>query len=58
MTVSIAAHAWAQGAGSAIFIHCKGAKAFTGGCVALDEEHMAKVLRHADAGMRVVIGNN
>lgn len=47
-----------QGAGSAIFIHCKGAKAFTGGCIALDEEHMVEVLRHADAGMRVVIGND
>ena len=47
-----------QGAGSAIFIHCKGAKAFTGGCIALDEAHMAEVLCHADAGMRVVIGNN
>lgn len=47
-----------QGAGSAIFIHCKGAKAFTGGCIALDEEHMVEILRHADAGMRVVIGNN
>lgn len=46
------------GAGSAIFIHCKGAKTFTGGCIALDEEHMAEILRHADAGMRVVIGHN
>lgn len=46
------------GAGSAIFLHCKGAKAFTGGCVALDEEHIVTVLRCADAGMRVVIGND
>ena len=46
------------GAGSAIFIHCKGAKAFTGGCIALDEEHMAEVLRCADSGMRVVIGRD
>lgn len=46
------------GEGSAIFIHCKGAKAFTGGCVALDEEHMALVLRLADSGMRIVIGND
>lgn len=44
-------------AGSAIFIHCKGAKTYTGGCIALDEEHMIEVLRHADAGMRVVVGN-
>lgn len=46
------------GAGSAIFLHCKGAKAFTGGCVALDEQHMSQILRCADAGMRVVIGND
>lgn len=46
------------GAGSAIFLHCKGAKAFTGGCIALDEAHMAQVLRCADAGMRIVIGND
>lgn len=46
------------GAGSAIFIHCKGAKAFTGGCIALDEEHMAEILRCADSGMRVVIGRD
>lgn len=45
-------------AGSAIFIHCKGAKAFTGGCVAIDETHMTEVLRHADSGMRVVIGDD
>lgn len=50
--------ACAQGAGSSIFIHCKGAKGFTGGCVALDEEHMAEVLRIADAGTRIVIGND
>lgn len=48
----------AQRKGSSIFIHCKGAKAFTGGCVALDEEHMAAVLRIADAGTRIVIGND
>lgn len=47
-----------QGGGSAIFVHCKGAKAFTGGCIALDEEDMVEVLKHADAGMRVVIGED
>lgn len=47
-----------QNAGSAIFIHCKGAKAFTGGCIALDEVHMEEFLRHADTGMRIVIGHN
>lgn len=44
--------------GSAIFIHCKGAKAFTGGCVAFDQEDMEYILKHADKGMRIVIGPN
>lgn len=47
-----------QNAGSAIFVHCKGAKAFTGGCIAVEEKHMIEILKHADAGMRVVIGND
>ncbi len=46
------------GAGSAIFIHCKGEKAFTGGCVAISEENMRTVLTTADSGMRIVIGEN
>jgi len=46
------------GAGSAIFVHCKGEKAFTGGCVAISEENMRTVLTTADSGMRVVIGEN
>jgi len=46
------------GAGSAIFIHCKGEKAFTGGCVAISEDNMRTVLVTADEGMRVVIGDN
>lgn len=44
--------------GSAIFIHCKGAKAFTGGCIAFDQKDMKYILRHADKGMRIVIGEN
>lgn len=43
------------GVGSAIFIHCKGAKPFTGGCVALDEEHMRQILQLAQPGMRIII---
>ncbi len=39
--------------GSALFIHCKGAKPFTLGCVALDEEDMITVLKYAEPGMRV-----
>ena len=41
--------------GSAIFLHCKGAKVFTGGCVAIDEEHMKTVLQYAEPGMRIII---
>ena len=36
------------GAGSAIFFHCKGLKPYTGGCIAVDEESMAEILRITD----------
>ena len=39
--------------GSNPFIHCKGAKPFTMGCVALDEEYMITILKKSDQGMRV-----
>lgn len=41
--------------GSAIFIHCKGAKSWTGGCVALDKRVMRQILRTADTGLRIYI---
>lgn len=41
--------------GSAIFVHCKGSKAYTGGCVALDEDFMKLILVEARPDMRVVI---
>ncbi len=41
--------------GSGIFLHCKGAKVFTGGCVAIDEELMRTVLQYAEPGMRIII---
>ncbi|MBO4897452.1 MAG: L,D-transpeptidase family protein [Clostridia bacterium] len=41
--------------GSEIFLHCKGAKVFTGGCIAIDEECMKTVLQYADPGMRIII---
>ncbi|MDO4976652.1 MAG: hypothetical protein Q4E53_05250 [Eubacteriales bacterium] len=44
--------------GSAVFLHCKGAKAFTGGCVAFDQKDMEYIIKHAEKGMRVVIGPN
>ena len=39
--------------GSNLFIHCKGAKPYTMGCVAVDEEYMITILQKADPGMRV-----
>ena len=41
--------------GSAIFIHCKGQKPFTGGCVALDEQDMKTVLEKAEPGMHIYL---
>ncbi len=41
--------------GSAIFIHCKGAKTWTGGCIALDKRLMRQILRTADAGLRIYV---
>ncbi len=41
--------------GSEIFLHCKGVKVFTGGCIAIDEELMRTVLQYAEPGMRIII---
>ncbi len=41
--------------GSAIFIHCKGAKVWTGGCVALDERLMKLIIKTADSGLIISI---
>ena len=41
--------------GSAIFVHCKGLKPFTGGCIALDESDMKTVLMAAEDGMRIYL---
>ena len=41
--------------GSAIFVHCKGLKTWTGGCIALDERIMEKILKTADAGLRIFV---
>lgn len=41
--------------GSAIFVHCKGLKTYTAGCVALDESLMEKVLKSSDSGLKVCI---
>lgn len=41
--------------GSAIFVHCKGQKPYTGGCIALDEKDMKVVLEKAEPGMRIYL---
>lgn len=41
--------------GSAIFFHCKGAKLWTGGCVAVDEDFMQHILSSCHQGLRVII---
>ena len=41
--------------GSAIFFHCKGAKVWTGGCIAVDEAFMRRILETCHPGLRVVI---
>ena len=41
--------------GSHIFIHVKGPRPYTGGCIALDEARMVQLLRLADTTLTVVI---
>ena len=41
--------------GSAIFIHCKGAKVWTGGCIAFDEDKMVEILRRCDTSLVVTV---
>ena len=43
------------GLGSAIFLHCKGANTYTGGCIAVDEDCMIQILKAADANARIII---
>lgn len=43
------------GMGSCIYVHCKGKKPYTAGCVALDEDFMRNVLLHSDKGLHVSI---
>lgn len=42
--------------GSAIFFHCKGAKKFTAGCVAVDSEFIRRILETCGANPRFCIG--
>ena len=41
--------------GSAIFIHVKGPKPYTGGCIAFDEDRMVEILRRCDLSLVISI---
>lgn len=41
--------------GSAIFIHCKGPRPYTGGCIAFDEDNMIEILRRCDQSLVVTV---
>jgi len=43
------------GLGFAIFLHCKGEKPYTGGCIAVDEAQMIKLLQKVDKNARICI---
>lgn len=41
--------------GSAIFLHCKGKKPYTLGCIAVSEKCMIKILKNAEPGTKICI---
>jgi len=41
--------------GSAIFLHVKGTKPYTGGCIAFDQERMVDILRNCNLNMVITI---
>ena len=43
------------GKGSCIFLHCKGSKTYTAGCVAVSEASMKKIVKWAKSGAKIVI---
>jgi len=44
--------------GSAIFIHVKGTKTYTGGCIAFDEDRMIEILRNCDMSLVIKVKGN
>ncbi|MBR0367478.1 MAG: Ig-like domain-containing protein [Clostridia bacterium] len=44
-----------KGKGSCIFLHCKGKKKFTQGCVSVSEASMKKIIQWAKPGVKIVI---
>ena len=43
------------GRGSCIFLHCKGSRKYTAGCVAISEASMKQIIQWARAGAKIVI---
>ena len=41
--------------GSAIFVHVKGTKTYTGGCIAFDEDRMVEILRNCDMSLVITV---
>ena len=41
--------------GSAIFVHVKGPKPYTGGCIAFDEDKMVEILRNCDLSLVITV---
>ena len=41
--------------GSAVFFHTKGARSYTGGCIAVDEDAMVRILKTVTPGARICI---
>ena len=44
-----------EGKGSCIFLHCKGSKSSTAGCIAVSEAAMKKIIKWAKSGAKIVI---
>lgn len=44
-----------HGKGSAIFVHCKGSKGYTLGCIGLDKDMMKHVIQNSDPGIKICI---
>ena len=43
------------GKGSAIFLHCAGSNPYTGGCVAVSESNMIRIMQTVDKGAKICI---
>lgn len=43
------------GLGFALFLHCKGSNSYTGGCIAVDEDNMLRILKTVDKNGRICI---